>query len=206
VSYLTILTLERSLRQKLYKAVTGGNEADKLEKHRLDVEVNRRYTVQKMVAITGVVLSMLLFSLSVTGCAKGQGNLETRVAALESDLASLEDQVEILGSREVSFQTGIISKASRAEPTNDAWTALTAPDGSKIFKVIFDRAFLEVPKVILSPVLLEDYSRNAGTFYAVRMSQQNVSATGFTFTVDGAYSESFSNLEIQWFAAGYINQ
>ena len=127
-----------------------------------------------------------------------------RVQALEAKIVTAEGKISQLESREVTFQTGYISKRPASEPLgNGGWTPITAPDGSKIFVVTFGEPFSEVPQVVVSPIQIEDYGNRGGTFYAIRMSQDNVNRGGFTFTVDGAYSESFSNLSIQWLAVGY---
>jgi H-type lectin domain len=120
-----------------------------------------------------------------------------------TDNTSLKSQVANLENREVTFQTGYISKKFMSEPLGDGWTPITAPDGSKTFVVTFNEVFAEAPRVVVSPVQIEDYGNRGGTFYAIRMSQDNVTRGGFTFTVDGAFSESFSNLSIQWLAIGY---
>jgi outer membrane murein-binding lipoprotein Lpp len=129
--------------------------------------------------------------------------LERRVTTLETDNTSLKSKVVALENREVTFQTGYISKKPASEPLGNGWTPITAPDGSKTFVVTFNEVFAEKPQVVVSPVQIEDYGNRGGTFYAIRMSQDNVTRGGFTFTVDGSYSESFSNLSIQWLAIGY---
>lgn len=148
-----------------------------------------------------VLVTPLIFTL--TGCAIADDGLSVRVQALEATVSTLEGKVGQLENREVTFQTGYISKKPASEPIGGGWTPITAPDGSKTFVVTFSEPFAEVPQVVVSPIQIEDYGNRGGTFYAIRMSQDNVNRGGFTFTVDGAYSESFSNLSIQWLAVGY---
>lgn len=152
-------------------------------------------------AIEVADLTQLGASIKEFQATLGEQNDEEKTAL--DVVSELETRIAALENREVTFQTGYIEKLPESEPLGDGWTAITAPDGSKTFTVKFDEPFNEKPKVIVSPVQIENYGSRAGMFYAIRMSQDSVISEGFSFSVDGAKSDSFSNLRIQWFAVGY---
>lgn len=89
-------------------------------------------------------------------------------------------------------QSGQVVMPHGNRPTDDSWTLVYRTP------VSFPKSFRRIPRVHLSVVAIEAYSRNSGTFYRVEVT--DVTNRGFELQVFGAYMRSFSNCTVSWTA------
>lgn len=111
-------------------------------------------------------------------------------------ISQLYGYVNELRSQSSNMEAGIALIPHQARRLGDSW------EEAKMLYVTFQKPFVVPPQIFLAPQNAEIYTRRPGTFY--QLLAKDVTVTGFTLVVRGAYADSFSNMTIDWMAVAPI--